>query len=108
MKPLNVSLNDDSQIRLSLNSRQVASTREAKGLSVECLRGSVWITLEDGGYDHVLNPGERLPINTARRVVIEALTPSEVAFVRPQPAPAKTALRAVSATPYAADCWVCL
>ena len=66
------------------------------------------VTLEDGGFDHVLNPGERLPVSTSRRVVIEALTPSEVAFFKPLPLVAKATQPRLSPTPYAADCWVCL
>ena len=45
MKTMNFSVNDDHDVRLTLNARQVASTREAKGLSIECVRGSIWSPL---------------------------------------------------------------
>ena len=80
---INVGLGDGGDIRLALNTHQIASTTEARGQALEVVRGSVWITLDGKFDDYVLNPGERLPINSRGRVVIQALAPTEVKFVRP-------------------------
>ncbi len=101
MKTLNISLQNPQPMRLSLKARDVIATSEAQGFSVEALCGSVWVTLNDGA-DHILNQGQSLPIRDSRRVVIEALTPSEVGFS--QPAPKKTG---ITPSRYAEDCVFC-
>jgi len=83
MKAMNFNLGDAPKIRLSLDTNQTASTREARGLALECVTGSLWITFENGRDDYVLGPGERLPITAGGRLVLQALAPSEVMFVRP-------------------------
>jgi hypothetical protein len=93
MKTMTVRYSDNAETRLALDRGQVASTKEARGLAVECLRGTLWITFEDGGRDHVLKPGERIPVIAGGRMVIEALLPSEFAFYRQalvaEPAPVR-------------------
>ena len=104
MKSMNVNLGDGTDIRLSLNTNQTASTTEARGLAMEVVRGSVWITFEGQRDDYVLSPGERLPINTRGRMVIQGLSPSEIMFVRqPEVTPGIRAARRVSSHP--GDCW---
>ena len=75
-------------IRLSLDTNQTASTSEARGLALECVTGSLWITFENGRDDYLLGPGERLPVNAGGRLVLQALIPSEAVFVRPADAAA--------------------
>lgn len=104
MKSMTVNLGDATDIRLALNTHQIASTTEARGLSMEVLRGKVWITFMGKRDDYVLNPGERLPINTRGRVVIEGLAPSEVMFVpQPEMTPGIGAVRKREYHP--GDCW---
>ena len=107
MKSMNVSLGDGSDIRLALNARQTASTKEARGLALEVTRGSVWVTQAGDADDYVLNPGERLPINARGRLVIQGLADSEVKFVRQSaPAPALPGIRAARRHSYhPGDCW---
>lgn len=73
---------DGAETRLTLERGQVASTKEARGLAIECVRGTLWITFEDGGTDHVLEPGERIPVRGGGRMVIEAMAASELVFYR--------------------------
>ena len=104
MKSMTVNLGNGTDIRLGLNTHQVASTTEARGLAMEVLHGSVWITFEGKRNDYVLNPGERLPINARGRMVIQGLVPSEVRFVRqPEATPGIRAVRNFAQHP--ADCW---
>ena len=104
MKSMTMNLGDGTDIRVGLNTRQIASTREARGLAIEVVRGSVWITFEGEYTDYVLNPGERLPIRARGRMVIQGLMPSEVKFVRqPEVTPGIRAAR--NPAPHPADCW---
>ncbi len=114
MKSMNFKLGEGSDIRFALNTRQVASTTEARGLALEVMRGSVWITFEGWQEDLVLNPGERLPINRRGLMVIQGLVDSELRFLRPpQAAPASAhptpGIRhrqsTCSGTGYSVDCW---
>ena len=116
MKSMNFNLGEGNDIRLALNAHQVASTTEARGLALEVMRGSVWITFEGWQEDLVLNPGERLPINRRGRMVIQGLADSEIRFLRqPQTlaAPARAyptpGIRnqpsACGGNGYSVDCW---
>ncbi len=73
---------EGAETRLTLERGQVASTKEARGLAIECVRGALWITFEGGGADHVLQPGERIPVRASGRMVIEAMAASELVFYR--------------------------
>ena len=90
MKTINVRYSygdkDGAQTHITLESGQVASTTEARGLAIECVRGSLWITFEDGGADRVLEPGERIAVKGGGRMVIEALAASQLVFYRQQAA----------------------
>ena len=80
MKSMTMNLGNGTDRRLALNTRQIASTTEARGLAIEVLRGSIWVTFEGDYHDYILNPGERLPIRRRGRMVIQGLAPSEVMF----------------------------
>ena len=82
MKTMTVRYSDNAETHLTLEQGQVASTTEGRGMAIECVRGSLWITFENGGRDHVLEPRERMPVNVGGRMVIEAITPSELVFYR--------------------------
>ncbi|MEO8384113.1 MAG: DUF2917 domain-containing protein [Betaproteobacteria bacterium] len=82
MKTMSVRYSDNAETRLTLEQGQTASTTEAHGLAIECVRGSLWITFENSGRDHVLEPGARMQVNAGGRMVIEAIAPSELIFYR--------------------------
>jgi Protein of unknown function (DUF2917) len=65
---------------LKLQANQVVTIRRAQGACLQCVRGSVWVTLENDPLDFVLSPGERVCINAPGRMVIEGLEPSEIAL----------------------------
>lgn len=106
MKSMNVNLGDGNDIRLALNTNQTASTTEARGLAMEVVRGSVWVTFEGRRDDYVLNPGERLPINERGRLVIQGLAQSEIMFVRqPEITPGIRVVRDSRLSSHPGDCW---
>lgn len=105
MKTLSIRYSENAETHLTLARGQVASTSEARGLAMECARGTVWITFGSGGVDHVLAPGERLPVNIGGRMVIEAIEPSEVVFYR-QAADVELPVHASARAPgYPPECW---
>jgi hypothetical protein len=75
-----INLSKGMQVKLTLAQGQVLASNRMDGLAIECTRGRVWVTFESEGFDHVLNPGERLALGMGGRVVIEALEPSEFAM----------------------------
>jgi hypothetical protein len=75
-----INLTQGMQVKLTLDAGQVLASNRLDGLAIECTRGRVWVTFESEGFDHVLNPGERLALGMGGRVVIEALEPSEFAM----------------------------
>ena len=105
MKTMTVRYSDNPETRVTLEQGQVASTTEARGLAIECVRGSLWITFENGGRDHVLEPGERMPVNAGGRMVIEAIAPSELVFYRQAPAAIVTSRPARSHAGCSPDGW---
>ena len=96
---------DSAQTRLTLERGQVASTKEAIGQAVECVRGTVWITFENGGADHVLEPGERITIRDGGRMVIEAMASSELKFLRQAQATKPEMSRPAVAHGCSPECW---
>lgn len=70
--------------RIALKPGEAASARVAPGQLLACVRGRVWVTFENGGQDHVLDPGDHLPVTARGRMVMEGLMASEVTFFKQQ------------------------
>ena len=43
MNAIQITHGDAANIRFTLEENQIASTSEARGLALECVKGSVWI-----------------------------------------------------------------
>lgn len=56
-----------------LREGQVASMRHSKGKHLYCTSGRLWVTLEHGTGDVILEPNESLNIGENGRIVISAL-----------------------------------
>ena len=65
---------------LTLKANQLITIKRAQGTCLQCVQGSVWVTLENDPLDFVLSPGERVCIRTPGRMVIEGLELSEIAI----------------------------
>ncbi|WP_158501705.1 EamA family transporter [Vitiosangium sp. GDMCC 1.1324] len=61
------------------------------GLMLSCCEGSVWLTREGDGEDHVLKPGDALQVEGHGRVVVQALRPARLCFA-PTPEPESSQL----------------
>jgi Protein of unknown function (DUF2917) len=67
-----------------LEKNQFTSIKRAQGVCLQCVRGSVWITLANDPLDLVLSAGERVCINVPGRMVIEGLEASEIILAQPE------------------------
>lgn len=83
MKTMAMDLNPGSRVRMALDRHQTLSTRDAHGMALECLSGSLWITFEGSNDDYFLQPGERLPLRTRGKIVIQAMEGGEFIFFPP-------------------------
>jgi Protein of unknown function (DUF2917) len=79
MNAITTSFRECAETLLQLKANQAVTIKRAHGACVQCVRGSVWITLENDPLDFVLSTGERVCINVPGRMVIEGLEPSEIA-----------------------------
>ncbi len=76
-------LNTGSRVRMTLERQQTLSTRDAYGMALECLSGSLWITFEGSNDDYFLRPGERLPLRSRGKIVIQAMEGGDFVFFPP-------------------------
>jgi len=76
-----------AHIGFNLARGQVLSARKLEGVAIECTRGSIWITSQNDGWDHVLKPGERMELRCGGRVVVEALEASDFAVFHSESRP---------------------
>lgn len=77
---MQIELNPAGTLQLQLAAGQVITAPRLDGLAIEALSGSLWITFEAQGVDHVLKPGERLQLGAGGKAVLEALEPTEVSL----------------------------
>lgn len=68
---------------LTFKANQFVTIKRAQGACLQCVHGSVWVTLENDPLDFVLSPGERVCIHSPGSMVIEGLEPSEIAIIQP-------------------------
>jgi hypothetical protein len=67
-------------VALELNEGEAWSAgAPRRGLLVRCERGSVWVTVEGDGEDHILTAGETFASSTHGRVAVMALSPAIIA-----------------------------
>ncbi|MDX2220238.1 MAG: DUF2917 domain-containing protein [Burkholderiales bacterium] len=71
-------------LQLQLAQGQLITAPRLQGLAVEALSGSLWITFEARGEDHVLRPGERIELGAGGKAVLEALEPTRLALTAPR------------------------
>lgn len=62
--------------------REVFELVAALPLSVSCLDGVLWVTLDGDAADHVLSPGQSLALARGVRAVIQAIRPGRFAVRR--------------------------
>jgi len=62
--------------KLGLDSDQLLSLREAKGVRLFCLTGALWVTQEQSSADVVLEAGDSMRIEHPGLTLVMALSPS--------------------------------
>lgn len=80
---MQIELNPAGTLQLHLAVGQIVTAPRLDGLAIETLSGSLWITFEAQGVDHVLGPGERLQLGAGGKAVLEALEPTQLALTAP-------------------------
>lgn len=71
---------------------------DATGLQIECLRGSLWITLDCDSRDFVIEPGQSFVTDKHQLVIVHALEASELR-VLPRRSATEGASRGSASTP---------
>ena len=66
----------------SLPPRQPFALDTAEPVTVSCLEGMLWLTLDGDPIDYVLAPGQALRVPAGRSVVIQALREARFGFAR--------------------------
>lgn len=75
---------------VGLDRYRILRLEHARGVSVKCQTGMLWLTQEGVPDDAFLAPGEQLEIQTRRLVLVEALRDStfrlsgRTSFIRPE------------------------
>ena len=59
--------------------------RKMVGHAIRCLSGTLWVTQEGDGRDHVLAAGDEFVIESTGVIVVQAFTPALVEFGPHQP-----------------------
>jgi hypothetical protein len=55
-----------------LSASQVLGLYAKKGSTIDCVDGSLWVTLEGDPEDHILNAGQALMLKSRGKVVVGA------------------------------------
>jgi hypothetical protein len=55
-------------------------TGDARGVSISCLEGDLWITQQGDSRDYMIGPGERFVVDAPGRVVVSSLHQAEIAM----------------------------
>jgi uncharacterized protein (AIM24 family) len=58
---------------LTLQSGQVVTLDDAKGVRISSRTGTVWVTEEGSTKDHIVGPGDSLTLAHGGRAVVQAL-----------------------------------
>ncbi|MGB4118157.1 MAG: DUF2917 domain-containing protein [Polaromonas sp.] len=62
---------------------KILEIKHALGVTIECLDGSVWITLDGNMRDVILNAGQSFCVDRMQRTLIQALTTARVRLIHP-------------------------
>jgi len=77
-----------TQAKISLGASRGISLEDAAGVEVECLTGSVWLTMDGDRRDIVLPPGEAHTIERNGLTLVNAIEPSVLHLQPPRAQPA--------------------
>ena len=61
----------------------ILEIKQAFGVTIECLEGSVWVTLDGDSRDVVLEAGQAFVVDRNQRTLIQALDAAHVRLIDP-------------------------
>lgn len=67
---------------MSFARNQIREVKDPLGITMECLSGQVWITLDGDLRDVVLGPGDAFTVNRDLRTLVMALDEATVRCIR--------------------------
>ena len=67
----------------AIEKNKILEVNQAFGAAVECLEGSVWITLDGDSRDVVLAAGQTFVVDRDRRTLVQALDAARVRLTAP-------------------------
>ena len=62
---------------------KILEIKQALGVTIECLEGSVWVTLDGSTRDVILEAGQSFCVDRQQRTLIQALTTARVRLIHP-------------------------
>ncbi len=62
---------------------KILEIKQALGVTIECLEGSVWITLDGDMRDVILDVGQSFYVDRRQRTLIQALATARVRLIHP-------------------------
>lgn len=62
---------------------RILEIKQALGMTIECLEGSVWVTLDGDRRDVVLDAGHTFNVDRKQRTLIQALDTARVRLIQP-------------------------
>ena len=62
---------------------RILEIKQALGVTIECLEGSVWVTLDGDMRDVILEAGQALYVDRKQRTLIQALDTARVRLLHP-------------------------
>ena len=62
---------------------RILEIKQGAGITIECLEGSVWVTLDGNMRDVILDPGRSFNVDRKRRILIQALDAARVRLIQP-------------------------
>ena len=61
----------------------IREVKQAFGVTIECLAGSVWVTLDGDQRDVVLDAGQVFVVDRNQRTLLQALSTASVRLIKP-------------------------
>ncbi|MES2510592.1 MAG: DUF2917 domain-containing protein [Pseudomonadota bacterium] len=61
---------------------RILEIKQGAGMKLECLEGSVWVTLDGDLRDVILEPGQAFTVDRDQRILIQALDSARVRLVQ--------------------------
>ena len=62
---------------------KILEIKQALGVTIECLDGSVWITLDENMHDVIHDAGQSFCVDRMQRTLIQALATARVRLIHP-------------------------